>query len=94
MLKISLNPLACPIQKLGILILLGFDVTYSSSYSDGEIADIAETENRIVLTRDTDLLKRKKYFNTFFNAPGVKAFFGKAPIMIIFNKRFYPLGFQ
>ncbi|WP_299983347.1 Mut7-C RNAse domain-containing protein [Desulfobacula sp.] len=47
--------------KLGrLLILLGFDVNYSSFYSDIEIADIAETEYRIVLTRDTDLLKRKK----------------------------------
>ncbi len=40
--------------------MLGFDASYSSSYSDSEIADIAETERRIVLTRDTDLLKRKK----------------------------------
>ena len=47
--------------RLGrILILLGFDVTYSSFYSDNEIADIAESEGRIVLTRDTALLKRKK----------------------------------
>lgn len=47
--------------RLGrLMILLGFDVNYSSSYSDGEIADLAETESRIVLTRDTDLLKRKK----------------------------------
>lgn len=47
--------------KLGrFLILLGFDVLCSSSYSDREIADIAETESRIVLTRDTDLLKRSK----------------------------------
>lgn len=47
--------------KLGrLLILLGFDVIYSPSYSDEEIADIAEKENRIVLTRDTDLLKRSK----------------------------------
>ncbi|MCP4760952.1 MAG: hypothetical protein GY870_04160 [archaeon] len=47
--------------KLGrLLILLGFDVNYSSHYSDNKIADIAEKECRIVLTRDTDLLKRKK----------------------------------
>jgi len=47
--------------RLGrLLILLGFDVAYSSFYSDSEIADIAEAENRIVLSRDTDLLKRKK----------------------------------
>ena len=47
--------------RLGrFLILLGFDVSYSSSYSDQEIADIAEIQSRIVLTRDTDLLKRRK----------------------------------
>ncbi len=39
---------------------MGFDVCYSSSFSDHEIADIAETEARIVLTRDTKLLTRKK----------------------------------
>lgn len=47
--------------RLGrLLILLGFDVIYSSKYSDSEIADIAQAQNRIVLTRDTELLKRKK----------------------------------
>lgn len=47
--------------KLGrLLIIMGFDVCYSPSLSDREIADIAETETRIILTRDTDLLKRKK----------------------------------
>ena len=47
--------------KLGrLLIIMGFDVSYSSSLSDHEIADISETEARIILTRDTELLKRKK----------------------------------
>ena len=47
--------------RLGrLLILLGFDVIYSPSYSDHAIADIAVAQRRIVLTRDTDLLKRKK----------------------------------
>jgi hypothetical protein len=47
--------------KLGrLLIIMGFDVSYSSSLFDHEIADIAETEARIILTRDTELLKRKK----------------------------------
>ena len=47
--------------KLGrLLIIMGFDVSYSSSLSDHEIADISETETRIILTRDTELLKRKK----------------------------------
>lgn len=49
------------VLKLGrLLILLGFDVACSSSYSDDEIADIAQAQSRIVLTRDTLLLKRKK----------------------------------
>ncbi len=47
--------------RLGKLLLLsGFDVSYSSGYGDHEIADIAETQKRIVLTRDTGLLKHKK----------------------------------
>lgn len=47
--------------KLGrLLIIMGFDVSYSSSFLDHEIAEIAETEARIILTRDTELLKRKK----------------------------------
>jgi len=47
--------------KLGrLLIILGFDVHYSSSLSDHEIVEIAETESRIILTRDTALLKRRK----------------------------------
>ncbi len=49
------------VLKLGrLLILLGFDVACSSSFSDAEIADIARAQSRIVLTRDTTLLKRKK----------------------------------
>lgn len=49
------------VMRLGkLMILLGFDVSCSSSYADEEIADIADDQERIVLTRDTDLLKRKK----------------------------------
>lgn len=36
----------------------GFDALYSNSYTDKEIAEISSRENRIVLTRDRDLLKR------------------------------------
>lgn len=47
--------------KLGrLLIIMGFDVSYSASFSDHEIADISESEARIILTRDTELLKRRK----------------------------------
>lgn len=49
------------VLKLGrLLILLGFDVACSSSFTDEQIADLSESESRIVLTRDTTLLKRKK----------------------------------
>jgi uncharacterized protein len=49
------------VLKLGrLLILLGFDVACSSSFSDAQIADLSESESRIVLTRDTTLLKRRK----------------------------------
>ena len=36
----------------------GFDTLYSNSYEDSEIAEIADREARIVLTRDKGLLKR------------------------------------
>ncbi|MFD2245376.1 Mut7-C ubiquitin/RNAse domain-containing protein [Pontibacter ruber] len=39
--------------------MLGFDTTYENSFSDKTIVEIAVTENRIVLTRDVDLLKNK-----------------------------------
>jgi uncharacterized protein with PIN domain len=41
------------------LRMLGFDVVYRNDYSDAEIARIAVSEERIVLTRDRDLLIRK-----------------------------------
>ncbi len=37
-----------------------FDTLYSNIYSDSEIVEIAEKENRIILTRDLGLLMRKK----------------------------------
>lgn len=41
------------------LRMLGFDTCYQNDYSDKTIAHIAETEKRIVLTRDVGLLKQK-----------------------------------
>jgi uncharacterized protein with PIN domain len=41
------------------LRMLGFDVLYRNSYSDAEVAQIACREQRIVLTRDRDLLIRR-----------------------------------
>jgi len=42
------------------LRMLGFDVLYRNDYSDAEVARIAADENRVVLTRDRDLLIRKE----------------------------------
>lgn len=41
------------------LRMLGFDVLYRNDYSDAEVARIAVEQDRIVLTRDRDLLIRK-----------------------------------
>jgi uncharacterized protein len=42
------------------LRMLGFDVLYRNDFSDAEMARIAAMEERIVLTRDRDLLIRKE----------------------------------
>ncbi|RZI40690.1 twitching motility protein PilT [Herbaspirillum sp. HC18] len=42
------------------LRMLGFDALYRNDYSDAEVARIAAEEERIVLTRDRDLLIRKE----------------------------------
>ena len=42
------------------LRLLGFDSLYENTYQDAEIADIAESEKRAVLTRDRRLLHAKR----------------------------------
>ncbi|QHL89322.1 hypothetical protein GU926_03155 [Nibribacter ruber] len=41
------------------LRLLGFDAHYATHATDAELADLAQKEQRIVLTRDVGLLKRK-----------------------------------
>lgn len=41
------------------LRLLGFDTVYRREATDGELADLAVRENRILLTRDQALLKRR-----------------------------------
>jgi hypothetical protein len=40
-----------------MLRMAGFDTLYRNDYRDREIADIAEREGRIILTRDRELLK-------------------------------------
>src|SRR5262245_29581009 len=42
------------------LRVLGFDVVYSNELDDDEIIRIAASDNRIILTRDTGLVKRLK----------------------------------
>ena len=42
------------------LRMLGFDVLYRNDYPDAEVARIAAEENRVVLTRDRDLLIRRE----------------------------------
>jgi uncharacterized protein with PIN domain len=41
------------------LRMLGFDTMYGNDIRNGRLAEIAQTQNRILLTRDTTLLKRK-----------------------------------
>ena len=41
------------------LRLFGFDTAYQTNFTDHQIASIAQTEERIVLTRDIGLLKHK-----------------------------------
>jgi uncharacterized protein len=41
------------------LRMLGFDVLFRNSYSDAEVARISSEQQRVVLTRDRDLLIRK-----------------------------------
>ena len=43
-----------------LLRMAGFDTTYENGMDDAQIAALANTENRIVLTRDRALLKRNQ----------------------------------
>ena len=45
--------------------LLGFDVCYRNDLDDAEIMDIAEGENRIILTRDLGILKHRKVMHGY-----------------------------
>lgn len=48
------------------LRLLGFDTLYRNDYSDADLARLASAEQRILLTRDRDLLKRAMVTHGFF----------------------------
>src|SRR5262249_50967308 len=41
------------------LRVLGLDVLYSNTFDDDEIVRLAESEHRIILTRDTGLVARR-----------------------------------
>jgi len=48
------------VGKLALLLrMLGFDTLYGNDVRNGKLAEIACSQNRILLTRDTSLLKRK-----------------------------------
>lgn len=51
------------------LRMFGFDVLYRNDYSDAEVARIAASEQRIVLTRDRDLLIRREIEHGCFLRP-------------------------
>lgn len=42
-----------------LLRMTGFDTLYDNRFDDGEIERLAQTQGRIVLTRDRELLKRR-----------------------------------
>lgn len=46
------------------LRMLGYDVKYSTKFTDEELMKIAKTEGRILLTRDQELFKRADSQNT------------------------------
>ena len=48
------------------LRVLGLDVAYSNILTDDEIIRLAESENRIILTRDTGLAARRKQSSCLF----------------------------
>lgn len=45
-----------------LLRMTGFDTLYENHFNDGEIGRLAHTQRRIVLTRDRELLKRRKHY--------------------------------
>jgi len=56
------------------LRMLGIDVLYRNDYGDADLARLAATEDRIVLTRDRDLLIRKEIVHgCFVHATGSDA---------------------
>ena len=50
--------------------IMGCDVEYYSKIEDGELVDLALREGRIILTKDTLVIKRKKAKGNFFLVEG------------------------
>lgn len=50
--------------------IMGCDVEYFSEITDGELAERAYNNSRIILTRDTLLIKRRKVRNNYFFVEG------------------------
>jgi len=48
------------------LRLVGYDTKYARSISDSELLELAESEKRVILTRDTLLIRRKRCQNYIF----------------------------
>jgi uncharacterized protein with PIN domain len=58
------------------LRMMGFDTIYRNDLEDHEIITIAESENRIVLTRDLQILKNNRVTHGYFlrsGKPGIQA---------------------
>lgn len=81
-------------KTASLLRILGFDTAYHWSWRDGEIAGLADREERIVLTKDLGLLKRKKVrFGHFIRADNPEAqlrevlsFYGLRPPFALFSR--------
>lgn len=77
-----------------LLRMLGFDAAYRNDYTDHEIAELAERESRIVLTRDRRLLRFKViehgyWLRSDYPAMQVKEVirrFGLNPVIKPFNR--------
>jgi uncharacterized protein with PIN domain len=54
-----------PGKTAAYLRMLGFDTLYRNDYEDEKLAEISAGENRILLTRDRGLLKRKMVTHGF-----------------------------
>lgn len=68
--ELSQPPLFVVDSNLGRLArylrLLGFDCLYRNDYDDGAVAKIASEQQRVVLTRDRSLLKRRIITHGYF----------------------------